>query len=513
MIDHSVYTTLQAKKQGVPKFYPLFPMMQIISPSGIMLALAAIFLHSAAAETVLGVYIYHRHGDRTPKILGSTALTALGYDEVFNRGSYYNGRYITSSSSSQISGISSNLVHLSQLNVSAPIDNVIQNSAAGWLQGLYPPAGQTASQTLSNGSSIEPPLNGFQLIPVSTLSSGSGSESAPWLQSVSGCQNALISSNNYFSSASYQELLSSTESLYQSLSPMINATFSKSDMSFKNAFTIWDLLNVASIHNSTQDYPALKALNASLMNQLLDLANIHEFNLAYNESEPVRAIAGAVLAGQVLQGLNNTITSNGSGNKLTVQFGSYATALSYFGLSQLTAVNSNFTGIPDYVSSMVWELVTNSSTSTGFPSTSDIYVRFYFNNGTSAGSSDLTSYPLFNQPSQLLSWSDFVSSSQKFAVTSQSQWCQMCGNTGSSCSAAEATTPSPSSTATSSTDSSSGGISKAVAGVIGAMVTLGVILGLEALIMLIGGIRLTTKRSITQPVSPSTEKPVAPDSV
>lgn len=246
------------------------------------------------------------------------------------------------------------------------------------------------------------------------------------------------------------------------------------------------------------------------MNQLFDLANIHEYNLAYNASDPVRAIAGAVLAGQVLQGLNNTITSRGSGNTLTVQFGSYATALSYFGLSQLTVASSNFTGIPDYASSMVWELVTNSSISNGFPSTSDIYVRFYYNNGTSAPSTDLTSYPLFNQSSLLLSWSDFVSSSQKFAVTSQNQWCQQCGNIGSSCSAAGATTSSSSSAATSSTtsDSSSGGISKAVAGVIGAMVTLGVVLGLEALIMLIGGIRLTIKRANLQS-TPVADKTVA----
>jgi acid phosphatase len=63
-------------------------------------------------------------------------LTALGYDEVFARGSYYNGRYIDSNSSSQIHGTSTSLGRLSQLNVSAPTDNVIQNSAVGWLQGF-----------------------------------------------------------------------------------------------------------------------------------------------------------------------------------------------------------------------------------------------------------------------------------------------------------------------------------------------------------------------------------------
>lgn len=487
--------------------------MQVINfPSIVLAVLAATHLQVASSETVLGAYVYHRHGDRTAKALGSTALTALGYDEVYGRGSYYNGRYVASDSSSQIQGISTDLVKLSQLNVSAPADNVLQNSAAGWLQGLYPPAGQAAIQTLSNGTSVEPPLNGFQLIPLGTISSGSGSESSSWLQGVTGCTNAAISSNNYFSSDSYQALLSSTKSLYQSLSPIINATFSPSDMSFKNAYTIWDLLNVASIHNSTQDYPELENLNSSLMNELFNLASIHEYSLAYNASDPVRAIAGAVLAGQVLQGLNTTITSAGKGNTLNVQFGSYATAMSYYGLAQLPAASPDFTGIPDYASSMTWELVTNASVTNGFPSTSDIYVRFYFNNGTSAASTNLTSYPLFNQSSLLLSWSDFVSSTQEFAVTSQAQWCQQCGNSGSTCSAAVATTSGSSSSATSSTssDSSSGGISKTVAGVIGAMVTLGVILGVEALILLLGGLRLTRKRA-TPPSPPLAEKISTPE--
>lgn len=46
------------------------------------------------------------------------------------------------------------------------------------------------------------------------------------------------------------------------------------------------------------------------------------------------------------------------------------------------------------------------------------------------------------------------------------------------------------------TISSSGSISKAVAGVIGAMATLAVILGVEGLILLVGGLRLVSKSSL-----------------
>ncbi|OKL59891.1 hypothetical protein UA08_04871 [Talaromyces atroroseus] len=460
-------------------------------------ALAAVALAPAiqlsSAETILGAYVFHRHGDRTPKSIPPASLTDLGYVEVLDRGTYYHSRYIASDSPTQILGIQSEIVKLSQLAVTSPSDSVLQNSAAGWLQGLYPPAGAASNQTLRNGTTIEAPLNGFQLIPIAIQSSGSGSESNSWLQSAANCQNADISSNEFFSSDLYNSYESSTKSLYQGLSPVVNATFSESQLSFLNAYTIWDLLNVGMIHNSTTTYPALSNVSDDTMNELFQLANIHEFNLAYNESSTIRAISGMTLASQVLTALNKTITGNGKSPSLNVQFGAYATFLSYFGLANLTAVNADFFGIPDYASSMTWELVTNATVAnaSSFPSTSDISVRFLFNNGTSAASDNLTAFPLFGGSALELPWDDFVTSTQKFAVTGQEQWCQVCGNTTGICASS-----SSSSASASSTSSSGSGMSNAVAGVIGAMVTLGVVLGLEVLGLLAGGLRVVRKRSL-----------------
>lgn len=46
---------------------------------------------------------------------------------------------------------------------------------------------------------------------------------------------------------------------------MINRTFTASQTSFKNAFTIFDLLNVASIHNATGDFPAAYLLTPEVL--------------------------------------------------------------------------------------------------------------------------------------------------------------------------------------------------------------------------------------------------------
>jgi hypothetical protein len=272
-----------------------------------MLAKQLLFLSSLlpliqAQETVLGVYIFHRHGDRTSKNFVPTTLTDLGYYQVFASGNFYRDRYIETNASSQIFGISPDLVKNSQLSVQAPVDNVLQNSAAGFLQGLYPPVGATlGTQKLANGTSVEAPLGGFQLIPVNAVASaasGSNSENSAWLQGQSGCNSAIVSSNNYFFSQEYMTELNSTMDFYHSVLPVINGTFSLAQDNFKNAYLselallvlknhvanwvilVYDLVHVSMIHNSS--IPSDNLLTPETVFQLQTLADNHEYNLAYN---------------------------------------------------------------------------------------------------------------------------------------------------------------------------------------------------------------------------------------
>lgn len=437
-----------------------------------------------AQETVLGVYLFSRHGDRTPKSIPPANLTDLGYQEVFTSGTYYHNRYISSTATRRIRGINDAIVKQSQIAVTAPVDTVLQVSAQGFLQGLYPPIGDLASSQLRNGTRIQSPLNGYQLIPVNQVSTGANSENSPWLQGASNCANAQISSNNYFTSDEFQKTSHDSQALYNRTYPYVNATFTQAQTNYKNAYVIWDVLNVASIHNASANLPT----DADFQ-ELKVLADQHEFALAYNNTEPIRAITGAVIAAQVVTALNNTVY--GKSPKLNIQFGAYAGMLSFFGLSNLTSVDPDFYGVPDYTSSLVWELVTNSSAAV--PSANDISVRFYFHNGTTSNISEPVEYHLFNTGRTPLPWNDFVQGMQKFAVSGQDAWCKACGNSTGECSP-EILKPSSSPATASSTPKDDSGLSKAVCGVIGAMVTLGVILGVELLIMLLGGFRLVSKK-------------------
>jgi hypothetical protein len=188
-----------------------------------------------AQETIYAAYVFHRHGDRTPKSLPPTSLTALGYDQVVQSGAYYRSRYVSNSSLNHIFGLNSGIVKNSQIAVSSPQDAVLQNSAQAFLQGLYPPVGEQ-KETLSNGVTVIAPFNGYQLIPIAMVSAGAGGEDNGWLQDTSNCAKAQSSSNNYFASATYQKLLSSTKDFYARLTPVVDQTFASSYMTYQNAY-------------------------------------------------------------------------------------------------------------------------------------------------------------------------------------------------------------------------------------------------------------------------------------
>jgi len=225
------------------------------------------------------------------------------------------------------------------------------------------------------------------------------------------------------------------------------------------------------------------------------LSDTHEFNLAYNASDNARAISGMQLAGEILAYLNSTITTSGA-KKLGIQFGAYASFLSFFGLAKLTQASEQFYGVPDYASSMVFELFTTADTSSGFPGAEEMMVRFMYHNGTSANSSEPTMFPLFGQSEAAVPWSAFAANLSTFAVHDTQQWCHVCGNTTGTCAQYATANGANGGSNRSSSASSGNGLSPAVNGVIGAMVTLGVILGLEALIVLVGGFRLVSKKTL-----------------
>jgi hypothetical protein len=268
------------------------------------------------------------------------------------------------------------------------------------------------------------------------------------------------------------------------------------------------LINVAQIHNSS--YQGSDLITDDVFARLHSLADTHEWGLAYNESESTtdntRAVSAMVLAGEIVDFLNQTLTSDGK-QKVGIQFGAYATFASFFGLAELSSAHPDLRSVVDYASSMTFELFTNASTtvsSADYPSADDMYVRFFFSNGTASEDAEPTTYALFGSNQDVLSWNDFTAGMGKFAISSTDRWCDVCGNTDGVCAAygADDSSNGDASASSSSKQSQSGnGLSPVVNGVIGAMIAVAVILGLEALVLLVGGYRVVSKKTLATAIT------------
>jgi len=89
--------------------------------------LSALLVGSVAAQSdseVVAVFLLGRHGDRTSKIQGlgiegSSVLTTLGKNEIYDSATYFRNYYLEPSSPNYVQNFSDSLV-LNQIYASAP---------------------------------------------------------------------------------------------------------------------------------------------------------------------------------------------------------------------------------------------------------------------------------------------------------------------------------------------------------------------------------------------------------
>ncbi|ORY04131.1 histidine phosphatase superfamily [Clohesyomyces aquaticus] len=432
--------------------------------SGSLLVLLGGIASPSIAETVHGVLVFTRHGDRTSKHYSGYGLTSLGFEQNFQVGSSYRSRYLSSTSPQRIFNISGDKYVPSQIYASAPDQSVLINTATAFLQGFYPPLGsvspQLATQTLNNGTATQNPLNGYQY--VFLHGADANSPDTIWLKGDDACPALTNASESFENSTEFQAKLESTKAFYAGFSEFLKGVYdyTPQKMTYAKAFDIFDLINVANIHNSSIP----RNITSEELFQLRTLADSAEFAYNFNTSQPARSIGGKTMTGAILNQLNQTVTTKGK-LKFSLLAGSYDSFLAFFGLSNLISVSTNFYGLPGYASTMAFELFTPENT-TAFPSdVNALSVRFLFRNG-STGSLD--TFPLFGRSENTTPWPEFVTQMKSRAITNAEQWCRTCNSPEDFC-APYTTAP------TSAAEKSKGGMSNAVAGVIGAMVTLGVV--------------------------------------
>lgn len=369
-------------------------------------------------------------------------------------------------------------------------------TATNFLQGLYPPLGELnrelAIERLNNETEIIGPLNGYQFVQVH-----GESEEEPdtiWIKGDDECPGFVAASKTYRKSEEYMKNLESSREFYSQFADELAQSLPAANVSYAHAFDVFDLLNVGKIHNaSVSDLPDED------LDQLRYYADAAELAASYNRTQPARSIGGMALAGGILRQLERTVSTQAK-LKMSLMAGSYDNMLSFFGLTNLTETDNNFRGLPDYASTMSFELFTEDDM-TAFPSnTDDLQVRFFFRNATVG---EPTAWPLFGQSEDSLPYSEFKTVLGARAINDVGEWCSMCESEAEFCTidSIQSASGTSSTTAPSTSTSGKSGLTNAQAGVIGAMTTLAVVAIVAALAFL-----LMRRKKASTPLRPMVEK-------
>ncbi|KAI9888269.1 MAG: hypothetical protein M1814_000782 [Vezdaea aestivalis] len=491
-------------------------MKPTICITGIALC-SSIVARAQQAETVHASVILNRHGDRTPLISGNSTLTPLGAQQMFSAGQAFRSRYLTPASNlSRASFATLNPYQLDNIQLYAMglIDDYVSASAQAFLQGLYPPTNRTAlvlngANILSNGTVTQAPLGGYQYPQLQSVCLPKPQQmlnddlQAEYLKiSVLDYNWIWLSGNDFCPAwetttsrfATSQETINNQQANAELYRKVRNLVFGRGTpsgaVSYLNAYNIYDYVYFQYTHNQSTK----SVISAEDLAKLRMLASAQQYAVLGNlsasgrtQGDRILAIAGLTLASKVMELLESNIDSFGIVNKISPLFSYKNAMMSFAALAQLPGVEPNFYGLPNLGSSMVFELFSLGDNSLKLPDYRDLRVRFLFRNGTDASNS-LTAYPLFGRPrSQTeMTWTEFKAGMAKISVNGLKEWCSICSSEYYVCSIISNNT----SLDGGNNPKSGSGLRPAVAGVIGAIVTLAVIAIASAGAVLIGGVRL-----------------------
>lgn len=441
---------------------------------------------SHSIEKVWGVFAFTVHGDSKPSALTSSqTLTDYGANELAAAASDFRSRYVSGHSNTQIQNISPIILDPNDVDVLSTTDQNIVGSAQAFMQGLYPPLGSMdiPSSQIANGSFAQAPLNGYQYPRIVTV--GEADPQSIFIEGHAMCDMYDAAEGEYRGSDEVQDITRDTEAFYRKLWKLaLSGVYDESSATYTNAVTISEYLDYEVVHNES----LLESLNQadilrarSLADQYVWRTNSQQSSSSGSVIGVASPIAGQTLASSILEAFDLNIQESGTRQKMTLLFGGDEPAVALSSLVGLANQHQpNFFSRLVRGGSFVFELYSFEDSSNLYPSypgIDNLYVRFLLHNGTD-NTTEFKSYSLFgHSPSRAsIPYTEFQSELETFAVASTQEWCLRCNAQTVFCNGV--LDPSV------SQPKKNKGMAPAVAGVIGAVITLAVV-GLAAVIVLL----------------------------
>lgn len=377
---------------------------------------------SSNTDTILGIVLMARHGDRegfyqdpTTYTASQTSITPLGEQQELQLGALIRSRYLDPTSPTFIQGINPSTALLRQTQIAVRADagdegGVIFDSSVALLQGLFPPT-PLSNTTLANGTTVTSPFGGYQYVPIESVESNEDVS----LEGFTSCNTLNTRTTNFYNSPAFLQRANDSAFFLSELPPFLDGR----PVNLQNMFNIFDYMNVQSIHNAT----FAQRLPDTFLAQARDLANFHEYGVF---SDPSFGGLGNIAARTMLPSILTAfqrIANSSDPLKLHYSAISYKPFLSLF---NMTGVSQNG-GIPpaivNYAAAVIMEV--RQPASGGQP-----VIRFNFKNGTD--DPDFIAHNL-----TFSGWSGdgdvplstFLTAFEPAAINTTLQWCGVCNQT------------------------------------------------------------------------------------
>ncbi|KAK6349549.1 hypothetical protein TWF696_005833 [Orbilia brochopaga] len=476
----------------------------------------------ATNGTVLAVFIYHNHCDRTSLYSSDGTYSgglfgSPGATMCFTDGTFYWNKYLREASALKIYG-TTQIYNEDYVNAEVPNVDISIQSATAFMQGVFKPVDLVSSVTSGpsllesdNSTFMNGPLSGYQYTPITTYRS-TDPQSVYVASSLLQCNYQRVSANLYYGSDDYDEAYVESMSFYVSLyEPYFAGAFRKDQMIYYNAYVLYDYAN----QNRLAGNETLLAMSDDDFQRLRVYANRLQFNIFANTTVATlpdwaddaydgdrREVAGRALAGKIALMFRNSVASGGWQNKFNFVLGDYDLMLSFFAIANLTSRSDNFYGLPDLGSSMVFELYTDDPTlrTDGQLDPESIKIAFGFRNGTTVDDT-LTYWPLFDEDPQGdepagMVYDRFLEKMDTVSIKSVGQWCSVCSSQVDFCKTnGNGNSGQPSnSPVTSGPDGGKKRMAPAVAGIIGAIIMLAIVGILAAIAFFVFGVGVKRDR-------------------
>ncbi|KHN98321.1 Histidine phosphatase superfamily, clade-2 [Metarhizium album ARSEF 1941] len=482
----------------------------LVAVGGLLARVAA----QTANPTVRAAVVFINHGETTPNLVSDRAiLTPNGAQQMQRLGAAFRSRYLggtagnaTSSNSAEqapILSLSTDSIDNAQMTIMAATQEWSTNSAAAFMQGLYPPKPGTSyvGRNLAlNSNTTDYPLDGYQYAQIMTYSNSDVNSVA--IQGYEACtawQDQM--SQNLSRSTEIAQRVSDKAYFYSKLfaSGPMQGSLPASQATYLNAEEIYHFVDFnyaynETVHNSLQDpNGTLSVLQNNAFSLEKTKTSYSDKNTNTSDAANVLySIAGRTLADKVTDQFSTFLATSGTRGKLTLMFGSFQTLMAFFSLAGLiddqSAAADAFSQLPRPGSAIAFELVGDTNSSDDFDG---LQVRFSYK--PSADAEDkFSTHPLFGSKhggaGAYMPYTSFFSNMSEISKTPR-QWCKICspGSTATFCLNSTLSDGQES-------GSSSSAISPAVAGILGAVLTAVLIACVAAGFAALGGWRFSRRK-------------------